>query len=74
MTEALFQVLAAAFKIWEHKEKNKYLDEIMRLQKEYYAEINKPFESRDNSVLDNIGFELRTLGSTFAASVGKPDA
>lgn len=65
----LAKALGAAFSIWEHKEKNKYRDKLLSLQREYYAEINKPLEARSDAVLDALEFELRILGRSFASSV-----
>jgi len=73
MIDAIFKILGAGLSIWESKEKRKYIDRMMSLQKSYYEEINKPFNQRDNAALDDIEFQLRTLGLAFASSAGKPD-
>jgi hypothetical protein len=70
----LFEVLGAALKIWQHKESRKYLDKYMKLKRDYYEEANKDPAFRSDAELDRLEFELRLLGTAFAASVGKPDA
>lgn len=74
MVESIFAVLAAGLSIWSSKEKTKYIDKLIKLKRDYYEEINKPFERRDNARIDNLEFELRILGDSFAASVAKSDA
>lgn len=76
MFESLVKTLGVALSIWEHHEKTKYIDKLVRLKREYHEEINKPFGSRDNNVLDHLEFELRLLSDAWAAiaSLGKPNA
>lgn len=71
MSDALFQALAAALSIWLSKEKTKYQDKLIGLRKAYYEEDNKPADTRDDAVLDNLRFELRLLAIGFATEVGK---
>jgi hypothetical protein len=73
MWTALAQTLASALSIWDHKEKNKYIDKLISLKKDYNAEFNKSPANRSDAVLDNLEFELRLLCSGFVASAGKPD-
>lgn len=61
------ELLGSALSIWNHIEKNKYLDRYTKLKKEYYEESNKPMP--DNSVLDNIEFDLFLLGNSFNSTV-----
>ena len=74
MIGALFRVLGAGLDLWAHKEKHKYIDKLLKLKKDWYEEINRPLEARDNAALDRIERELRELGEAFAAGAGKPDA
>lgn len=74
MIESIFAVLAAGLTIWSNKEKRKYIDKLLRLKKEWYAEINKPDDRRDNAVLDNVEFELRLLATAFSTEVAKSNA
>lgn len=74
MIDSIFKILGAALSIWESKEKTKYLDRYMELKKDWYEEYNKPEKIRSDARLDFLESELRILGDSFAASVGKPDA
>jgi hypothetical protein len=73
MFESLLVVLGAGLQLWLSKEKTKYVDKLISLKKDYYEESNKPFDLRSDAVLDNLEFELRILGTAFAANVGKQD-
>jgi hypothetical protein len=73
MIEALFKTLAAAFSIWDTKEKRKYIDELMDLKKDYYEEFNKPMDQRSDAELDDLERKLRILADAFASGVGAPD-
>lgn len=70
----VLSLLDTGLKLWLHKDKTKYVDKKMALEKAYYAEFNKPLEERSDAVLDNLFFELRVLATAFAADAGKPDA
>jgi hypothetical protein len=72
MIESLFAVLGSGLKLWASKEAHKYIDKYIKLRKEYYAEVNKPFDQQDHAVIDNIRFELQLLSSAFSSSVGEP--
>ncbi len=74
MFTALAKALGAGLSIWEHKEKFKYVDQLLKLKKEYYAEDNKAPSERDDAVLDNLYFQLCLLSDSFAASVVPKDA
>lgn len=68
MTEALFLALQSGLSIWQSKEARKYLDKLLKLEKEYYEEYNQ--EISDDAVLDNIRFELRLISKAFNSQVG----
>jgi hypothetical protein len=74
MFTLILSVLDTGLKLWLSKERTKYVDKLMRLQKEYYEESNKPAEERSDAVLDNLFFELRILASAFAAEARVSDA
>ena len=74
MLASLIEVLEAGLSIWESKEKNKYVENLMKLKRQYYAEINKPFPDRNNATLDNIEFQLRLLSKGFSSRIGIPPA
>ena len=67
MIDSLFKVLGSALSIWESKESRKYIDKLVALEKEYYAEINK--DRPDMARLDIINSELRFLGEAFNSKV-----
>ena len=70
MIKSILGILKAGLSIWEHKEANKYLDRLLKLEKEFYEEYNLPVNERSNARLDNIEHELLKLGEGFAAQVG----
>jgi len=74
MLEILFKVLGAGLSIWESKEKNKYIDKIIELKRDYYSEFNKGPGYRSNAVLDNIERELLIIAEVFASAAGSKDA
>ena len=68
----LLQIIEAALTIWVSKEKRKYIDEKLAIQKAYYEEQNKPPELRNDAVLDGLEFRLRILTSALAADMMMP--
>ena len=70
MIESLIEALSAGLGLWKSKESRKYLDKLMKLQKEYYEAINKSENEWDDAVIDNIAFELCILSKAFNSSVG----
>lgn len=68
----LLQIIESALAIWASKEKRKYIDEKLAIQKAYYEEQNKPAELRSDAVLDNWEFKLRVLSSALAADMLLP--
>lgn len=70
MIETILGVLTAAFTLWDDLEKDKYVNQLVSLKEQYYAEFNKPVADRSDAVLDNIEFQLRILAVGFTASVG----
>lgn len=69
---SLLAIVGAVLQLWASKEKRKYIDEKMAIEKAYYEEQNKPAELRSDAVLDSLEFRLRILASAIAADVGKP--
>lgn len=59
----LVKLFTVGLTLWEHKDKTKYLDQKIRLEKEYYAELKKPDDRRSDARLDDIEHELRILAS-----------
>lgn len=74
MTESLIKALEAGLSLWDHKEKRKYLDQLISLKKEFYAERNKPREIRSNAILDDVRLRLRILCDSIATAIGAAGA
>lgn len=74
MFTLILGILEAGLSLWESKEKRKYVDELIAIKKDYYAEINKPSTERSDAVLDSLEFRVRVLGIAFAAGVGGENA
>jgi len=58
-------LLGAGLKLWESKERRKYIDKTLDLEKKYFEESKKPFKEQDHAKLDNIEFELKILAKAF---------
>lgn len=61
-------------KLWQQKDARKYIDQLIELKQEYYNEINKPNELRDDACLDRIEFRIKLLCESFTSSVGQSNA
>lgn len=44
----------------------KYLDRVIRLEKEYYEELSRHFDERSDLALDKCLLELQTIAAVFA--------
>ena len=64
-------VLKEGLKLWNAKEATKYLDRVIELEKEYYAELEKSSDSRSDYKLDSIMLELRIISQSFVQFPGK---
>ena len=69
MIEALTGALKSGLSLWESKESRKYIDRVIKLEKEYYEEDNK--DRPDMALLDNIEFQLRLISHSFSSQVSK---
>lgn len=58
-------VLKEGLKLWNAKEANKYLDQVLKLEKEYYEELSKPESNRSQLFLDKRMRELRNIAENF---------
>ena len=67
MTEALFGIVKSLLGIWEHKEKTKYLDKIIKLEVSYYEENSKP--NPDMFILNDIEFRLLTIRKNIGSAI-----
>lgn len=68
MAADILLILGTALSIWDHKEKNKYLDKYLALKEQYHQEFNKPDDSRSDSLLDNLEYQLRLLGREWSSA------
>lgn len=71
MFSIILSLLDTGLKLWLSKEKTKYVDKKLELEKAYYLEYNKPLEERSDAVLDNLEFELRSLAIAFTQEASK---
>ena len=53
------------------KEKRKYLDKIISLEKDYYEAINRNEANWNDARIDNIMFELKLLINSINSEAGK---
>jgi hypothetical protein len=81
MIAALFGVLEQGLKLWNSKESTKYLDRVIKIKKEYYAELSKlEFDPSNEShlkmdgdafrsqlALDRLMLELETICESFSS-------
>ena len=70
MTEALFGIVKSLLGIWEHKEKTKYLDKVIKIEKEYYEESNKP--NPDMFILNDLEFRLLNIRKNIGSKIEGP--
>lgn len=68
MVEVLFAVLLQGLKLANSKESTKYLDEVMKLQKEWMEEYAKPRKDRSNANLDQYELDLVRISKLFTSS------
>ncbi len=61
--------LKSGLSIWASKESRKYIDKVIKLEKEYYEENNQ--DRPDMARLDHIDFELRTICKAFNSDTRK---
>lgn len=71
MFTLILSLLDTGLKLWLSKEKTKYIDKKIALEKAYYEEMNKPETERSQTALDNIYFELRVLAIAFSQEASK---
>lgn len=71
---AILGIVEAALSIWQSKLRQKYIDKVEQIKRDYYAEVNKPLAERSDAVLDNLEFELRITTSSLAADLRAPHA
>lgn len=60
-------VLKEGLKLWNAKESVKYLDRVIKLEKEYYEELSLPEDERSQLYLDERLRELGTIAKAFVS-------
>lgn len=58
-------ILKEGLKLWNSKEASKYLDKVIKLEKDYFEEYNKPSNIRSDLTLDSILLELKIISKNF---------
>lgn len=69
--ELALGILKEGLKLWASKESTKYLDRVIKLEKDYQDEMSKPSDERSDLKLDRIMLELRILSQSFIYYPGK---
>lgn len=64
-------VLKEGLKLWNAKEANKYLDKVIKLEKEYYEELSRSEDERSQLYLDERLRELGTIAKSFVQYSGE---
>ncbi|HRT83937.1 MAG TPA: hypothetical protein P5523_04800 [Bacteroidales bacterium] len=65
----ILQIFASLISLIELKERRKYIDKKLELEKQYYEEYNKPEEEIDDAMLDSIEYQLVILIQAMAAEL-----
>lgn len=63
-------VLKEGLKLWNVKEASKYLDKVIKLEKEYYEELSRHEDERSQLYLDERMRELKTIAKAFVSYSG----
>lgn len=71
MIELLLGVLVEGLKLKNTLESRKYLDEVIKLRKDWLEEYNKPKSNRSNATLDDIELRLGIIARSFIDTSGK---
>ena len=58
-------ILKEGLVLWNSKESTKYLDKVIRLEREYYEEFNKGSDMRSDFKLDGILLDLEIISRNF---------
>ena len=58
-------VLKEGLKLWNAKEANKYLDKVIKLEKEYYEELSRPEDERSQLTLDQCLLDISIIAENF---------
>ena len=75
MIASILAIIGAILSIVEINLRRKYIDQYLNLQKAYHDAINQTPQKWDDSVLDDIEFQLRVLARAIASDVAsQPNA
>ncbi len=61
----VLEVLKEGLKLWNSKESTKYLDKVLKLEKEYHEELSRPEDERSQLYLDERLHELKAIAEAF---------
>lgn len=66
-------ILKEGLKLWNTKESTKYIDQLIKLEREYFDELKKHESNRSQLYLDERLLDIKTIGENFVkfASKGK---
>lgn len=64
-------VLKEGLKLWNSKEATKYIDKMIRLEKDYYNELKRPVHERSQLTLDSILLDIETIAKHFVQYASK---
>lgn len=75
--KVLASILDSAFSIWNSKEKTKYIDEKIKIERDFYEEYNKPIHipgqsgegKRSDAKLDDYFKQLCILSNNAATAI-----
>lgn len=65
---SVLTIIGSALSLWDSKEKNKYVDRLIKLKEQYYEEINRP--QLDDAKLDSITRDISILCELCSAKIG----
>lgn len=67
MLQAVLEIAKFGLSVWDSKEKNKYLDELLQLEKEYYEEGSK--HRPDMAIINGIERRMQSLSKNLSAQI-----
>jgi hypothetical protein len=64
-------LLKEGLTLWNNREATKYLDRVIKLEKDYNDEMSKSLDERSDYRVDSILLELRIISQSFIQYPGK---
>jgi hypothetical protein len=64
-------ILKEGLKLWNAKESNKYIDQVIKLEKEYYDELSKSEDDRSQLTMDKCLHDIATIAENFVKFASK---